>query len=530
MAILIAALLTFSMTASMMLIPNANAHSPPWNIPVAVYLSVAPNPVGLGQRVEADFWYTPPPTAQGPNGDRWTFYLDVTTPAGVTTQLGPFTSDDTGGTYADYTPTTLGNYTFQAIFPGQTLKGINPPLWSNGVPYVGDYFEPANSSKVIVVVQTTAIGYYPYTTLPLPNAYWQSPVFANNKAWSVIYGNWVMANYDPEGLNYNPYTTAPSSAHILWTKQIQMGGQIGSLPASNIGESTAAGNEETIYQQDQYSTSFTPPLIINGVLYYNDYSSGQGLYGFSAVNLKTGATEWVQNGTGMPVTTSLGTDQPGAVYDTQEFNRLSYGEVFNYDSPNMYGGNAYLWCCNGVAGTGNPNTNPAALNTLRFDMYDAFSGAYICSIVNCTAGTYCYDASGALCEYVLNAAHGWLAFWNSSLVSGMLSGTYGSPSWQWRPHPGFYSWKTGVQWNVSISSLYTNAPFPETIQKVADGVVLADTMSTYGTSPQNYVMNIGYNATTGAQMWVVNETLPLGYAPYSSIFASPLQRTESSCK
>ena len=41
------------------------------------------------------------------------------------TTLGPFISDDTGGTHTQYTPTEVGAYTFQMSFPGQTLAGAN---------------------------------------------------------------------------------------------------------------------------------------------------------------------------------------------------------------------------------------------------------------------------------------------------------------------------------------------------------------------------------------------------------------------
>jgi hypothetical protein len=47
-AIAIALILTLSLTASMMLIPNASAHTPAWNIPTYAYIAVAPNPVGAG--------------------------------------------------------------------------------------------------------------------------------------------------------------------------------------------------------------------------------------------------------------------------------------------------------------------------------------------------------------------------------------------------------------------------------------------------------------------------------------------------
>ena len=50
MAILIAAILTISMGASTMLIPNAGAHTPAWNIPTYAYVNATPNPADIGQQ------------------------------------------------------------------------------------------------------------------------------------------------------------------------------------------------------------------------------------------------------------------------------------------------------------------------------------------------------------------------------------------------------------------------------------------------------------------------------------------------
>ena len=46
LAIVIAAILTLSMAASMTLLPNAGAHTPPWQIQLFAFVNVAPNPLG----------------------------------------------------------------------------------------------------------------------------------------------------------------------------------------------------------------------------------------------------------------------------------------------------------------------------------------------------------------------------------------------------------------------------------------------------------------------------------------------------
>ena len=59
MAVLIAAILTVSIGASMTLIPSASAHSPPWDIPTYAYIAAAPNPVGVGQTIDVYMWLDP---------------------------------------------------------------------------------------------------------------------------------------------------------------------------------------------------------------------------------------------------------------------------------------------------------------------------------------------------------------------------------------------------------------------------------------------------------------------------------------
>lgn len=141
MAILIAAILTISIGASVALLPIASAHTPPWQILTSSFIHVAPDPAGLGQTVTVGFWVNePPPTASGPYGDRFgNITVKMTLPDGTTQTLGPFTTDDTGGTYTTITPTQLGTYTFQMIFGGWTLQGTNPPPGSTSA-FIGDYF------------------------------------------------------------------------------------------------------------------------------------------------------------------------------------------------------------------------------------------------------------------------------------------------------------------------------------------------------------------------------------------------------
>src|SRR3972149_9378096 len=125
-ATIIALFLVLTITATLVALPIANAHTPPWtNRPTYCYVAVAPPTAGVNQEVLFVFWldWIPPPST-GAYGDRWQFYVDVTKPDGTKETLGqPFTSDPVGGSWTLYTPTQLGTYTVVARFPGQTLTG-----------------------------------------------------------------------------------------------------------------------------------------------------------------------------------------------------------------------------------------------------------------------------------------------------------------------------------------------------------------------------------------------------------------------
>ena len=267
MAIMIALLLTTSMSAMLLLQPTS-AHTPAWQIPTISYINVAPNPAGLGQQVTVNFWLMePPPTAGTIYGDRWqNMTVKVTKPDGTTQILGPFTTDDTGGTTTQFTPEALGNYTFQMIFPGQTLLNTNP---APGTPsqYVGDYYQPSVSNIATLTVQQEPVPAIPLNAYPTD--FWTRPINAENNNWYAIGGNWLGLGGSIGGTggyawynastNYNAWTTAPKTAHILWTKPEGFGGQAG----GELGGSETAG----YWAERQYERMFAP-IIMQGILYY----------------------------------------------------------------------------------------------------------------------------------------------------------------------------------------------------------------------------------------------------------------------
>ena len=56
MASTIAIILMLSISASLVLLPSANAHTPSWQIPTYAYIVAEPNPVGVGQSINVYMW------------------------------------------------------------------------------------------------------------------------------------------------------------------------------------------------------------------------------------------------------------------------------------------------------------------------------------------------------------------------------------------------------------------------------------------------------------------------------------------
>ncbi len=78
-SIAIALFLIFSMTASLMLLPSANAHYPAYQEITYCYIAPSPAVVGVGQSVLLDWWLNAfPPDAAGATGDRWLGYMNIT--------------------------------------------------------------------------------------------------------------------------------------------------------------------------------------------------------------------------------------------------------------------------------------------------------------------------------------------------------------------------------------------------------------------------------------------------------------------
>lgn len=183
---------------------------------------------------------------------------------------------------------------------------------------------------------------------------------------------------------FNPYTTAPRSSHVLWTKTIADGGLIG-------GEF----GDKDYNTGVQYEHKFNPPVIINGKLFYNTPDPLR--YGYYCVDLRTGEELWFKNSTSAQLVTSgfYNYLNPG----------INMGQIVEIDTPNQHGAIPYLWRTQG---------NQVGQSFPSWSMYDAFTGNWIMDMRNPPSGTTVFGPSGGILVYQLNVAAKWIAMWNST--------------------------------------------------------------------------------------------------------------------
>jgi len=422
-ATLIALFLTLTIAASLVaVLPIVKAQTLEY-YPTFIFVVAAPNPVGVNQPTLIVTWTQalPPETplhpVPGTVGGRaaWEgLTYTVTKPDGTKETLALGVTDPVGGGYYRYVPDTVGKYSVQAHFPAQ---------WKNTTTF-NRLYAAADSKIETFVVQQEQLAAVP--GVPLPTEYWTRPIFAYNRDWSQIAGNWIT------GLKDLPYITGPDTAHVVWTEPYFFGGIAGGTSGSLSYHTGSA-----------YEAKFSGATIMQGILYYNlnlgsSSTASQGKV--VARDLRTGELLWEKNGTGITMST-----------------------IYDYESPNQHGVHPYLWV------TGNR-------------VIDPFSGTELFSFTNVPSGTEAVGQKGERLIYQWDPALRWLALWDfsapltmtglsaSGIAQFLIDKVETTSYWQWRPVGKQINGTTGYRWNATLP---TNLP-PRLSRDVAEVVYDAD--------------------------------------------------------
>jgi outer membrane protein assembly factor BamB len=223
-------------------------------------ISTVPKTTGQDQMVLINGWITPPPDLDS-NANPIIYHdimVYITKPDGNVDIKGPIDSDGPGTIWLTYTPDMLGTYSVVLKWAGSDIR------------------EAVESPPTEFTVQSEAVP-PAFEPVPLPTDYWTRPINAENRAWSQIAGDWLSASwcqYDASDSCFNPYSEAPSSAHILWDKKVSISG----LSGGQLGDLYYGGGAE--------------PVIVAGRAIYVSEGS------IHCVDVKTGEEYWATTGGG----------------------------------------------------------------------------------------------------------------------------------------------------------------------------------------------------------------------------------------
>ena len=476
-------LLTFA--AIFVALPIIKAQDKPSEVPTYIYVSVSPNPIGVAQVVYVNAFLSKPAptTGLGGSGDRYeNITVEMIDPEGGKTVFGPYLADAVGGIWLSYTPDKVGEYTFQAFYPGQYLEEVVPGLFGPPDPsWIGSYMQPSVSEVVTLVVQADPVTPI-YETPSLPDEYWSRPIYSTNWGWGQLGGSWfglaapafaTTGNYDATG-NFQPYSEAPNTAHIMWTKPTHFGGQPG-LPISS--------DQMSQYMSTTIATNFFEPVILNGILYYTHVTGPTAVEtSWEAVDLRTGETLWSR--------------EPGITGN--EVVRM--GQILRFHAIQEYGSWAFLYGAETAAFFGGGNF---------YNIYDPMSGEFIANITSIQNVPYMMDfeeeQQGTILAHYTSGGN--LFLWNSTKL--MMSASFDQITI--RPM-GTYDWASGVEWSVPLPTELNGIPISLMISARTPEVILLRQQPSPGMFVElsyGYQIAAGYDPKTGYLIWgPINQTIP----------------------
>jgi outer membrane protein assembly factor BamB len=449
------------------------------DIPTFLFATASPNPVGVGQACYIGSMFSrPPPTGfsfgTGYFGDLYEdVSIDIVDPDGVKTVFGPYVASMAAGIQFTYTPSKVGNYTIQAHYPGAVLTGnssINPEVGTSGTEWIGSNLLPSDSNILTLVVDESPTEPI-YKTPPAPTDFWTRPIYGTNWNYAEVAANWFgmggSGAYDANR-NFQPFGSAPNTAHIVWTMPTQAGGQPGQpIP----------GDEQSEYSATSLLvTYFKPQCILNGILYYNLFYYTGRLYGWRAVDVHTGEIVWERD--------------PGETGN----ERVDWGQIVNYMNFQEFGSNAFLYSSAGGGGFFGGGAN-------WYGVYDPFTGNWIANVTNMPSCSKIinYDATmrGEVVGY--RTSGGNLIMYNYTKLF--------QPSNSWRVSASgeidaSSSTRNPIEWSVPLPTTFGGDNISLSLAATTPDVLLVRQVpGSMALANSGYMYAAGYNAKTGALMW-----------------------------
>jgi hypothetical protein len=288
--------------------------------------------------------------------------------------------------------------------------------------------------------------------------------------------------YDAQG-NFNAYSQAPNTAHIMWTKPTAFGGQVGGPIPSD---------QESQYVSSTIISNFFEPIIISGVLIYSEYPElDSNPQSWTAIDLRTGETIWSQ---------SPGINAIRGGDATAE--KIRMGQTVKFHSMQEFGSFSLLYS---QVGGGMFASGP-----ITYNLYEPFSGEYVGNITNAVSASYIMDTDathenvGTIFGYYMSSGN--LTMWNSTLCFNN-----GVEAVEMMRPPTSVNYTKGNQWSVKVPTTLNGKDISPalSIAKVTNEVILLRSAPNFVTqASMGYAVEAGFDALTGAQLWITNRTIP----------------------
>ncbi len=265
------------------------------------YLSMRPNPIGIGQPLLVNVWSSPGTYHAFPMVG---YSVDIIKPDGSTMTVGPFNTyvgDSTA--WFEIIPDQVGTWQFKFIFAGTYIAAGQ--YWDLPGSEVGGfvasskyynlgssiYYTPEETDWQNVTVQENVVSSWPATPSSLMGDYWTRPVNPMWRDLGMSLGDYPFNTvyYYPGGrilypnnYKFTAYVTAPNSAHVVWKRTLDTTGPAGMIGGYTYDYSLAPG-------------AGTPSIIYAGRCYQSitkAFDNGSSGTVFQCYDLRTGNVYW----------------------------------------------------------------------------------------------------------------------------------------------------------------------------------------------------------------------------------------------
>ncbi|MFC1487363.1 PQQ-binding-like beta-propeller repeat protein [Thermoproteota archaeon] len=266
--------------------------TPTYTFDVEARLAFTPNPIGVDQVFTINLWITPPPSAERFMKD---YLVVIQKPDGTTNTVAIDSYVADGTAWFPYLADQVGEWKLQFFFLGQ----YSPAGWYNdgeyqterfsgSMYYDSDYYRPTNTPVQTLTVQEEFV--YSWPLIDLPTDYWTRPISLEHREWAAIAGNYPPQNLVVTGEwsgnpdYYGPYITAPNTSHVVWKKDVDVGGITGG-EAGVYSELAGGSTPDVIYLGRCYDTYYKPGVgnvagcfdLRTGEIYYEIPTSEGGV-------------------------------------------------------------------------------------------------------------------------------------------------------------------------------------------------------------------------------------------------------------